>query len=119
MEWKFWRRNKTDIPGPGAHGAKLPGPKELPQAIGQYLVTTGKQDPDWIWSLRCVVRLREGNKSVVDFRVFSPVQAGTRGVRITHFLSLDDLPELILFQGVLDKASNQVKLHKGAPDLAA
>jgi hypothetical protein len=37
---------------------KLPRPKEIPKLVGRNLVVEKKQDPDWIWKLKGVVRKR-------------------------------------------------------------
>lgn len=119
MDWKFWKKNQPSPDGSNAPKSKLPGPKELPQPIGQYLVTFEKSDPDWAWSLKCVLRPHPDKKSRFDCRVFDPSKAGMYGIRIVNYTSLDDNPELILFQGWFDKETGKVKLQKGAPDLAA
>lgn len=119
MDWKFWRHKKDQTTDGIAPVSKLSGPKELPQAVGQHLVTNQKQDPDWIWSLRCVVRRHPENKHVFDFRVFSPNQAGSQGIRVADYTSLDHHADMILFEGWFDKLTNQVKLQKRAPSLAA
>ena len=58
MNWKFWEKK-----GEGTQVKKLPRPKELPSSVGRFLMVNLKQDPDWVWSLRCVVRQREGKKT--------------------------------------------------------
>jgi hypothetical protein len=119
MDWKFWNRKKSDPAGGGQPKSKLSGPKELPQQIGQFLVTHERMDPDWVWSLRCVMRRRADHPSTYDCRVFNPNQTSIQGIRIADYDSLDNHPELVLFQGWFNKENNQVKLQKGAPELAA
>lgn len=102
MQWKFWKR-RSSISGTAADDPKMPGPKQLPQQIGGYLVIKEKQDPDWVWSLKCVVRRYPQRKSQFDFRVFDPANAKQRGISIVNFKSLDAYPELILYQGFYNK----------------
>lgn len=109
MDWKFWKQKQSAQDGSDVPKSKLPGPRELPQPIGQYLVTQEKKDPDWTWSLKCVLRPHPEKKSRFDCRVFDPSKAGMYGIRIVNYTSLDDHPELILFQGWFDKETNQVK----------
>ncbi len=102
MQWKFWKK-RTSESGTAGTDSKMPGPKQLPQQIGGYLVMKKKLDPDWVWSLRCVVRRYPQRKKQFDFRVFDPVEIRNRGLHIANFTSLDAHPELILFQGFYNK----------------
>lgn len=62
MKWKFWERGSSNATDPTGGISKLPGPRELPQVIGQHLVTREKVDPDEVWSFKCVQRPVEGSK---------------------------------------------------------
>jgi hypothetical protein len=112
MNWKFWRKNQSAPDGSNAPKIKMPGPKELPEAIGIYLVTHEKSDPDWTWSLKCVLRRHPDKKSSYDFRVFNPIQREIEAICIKNYTSLDNHPELILFQGSFDKGTYKVELKK-------
>jgi hypothetical protein len=103
MQWKFWKKDGTDAGDIHSADAKMPGPRQLPQQIGGYLVIREKLDPDWVWSLRCVVRRYPERKAQFDFRVYNPVDARQNGIKIIGFKSLDDHPELILYQGFYNK----------------
>lgn len=102
MQWRFWKRKKTDG-GLENAPAKLRGPKALPQQIGGYLVIHEKLDPDWVWSLKCVVRRYPERRSQYDFRVYDPDQVRRVGLNVANFHSLDDHADLILFQGNYNK----------------
>ena len=119
MDWKFWRNKQAGPDASNAPKIKMSGPKELPEVIGIYLVTNGKRDPDWVWSLKCLLRRHPDNKSSYDFRIFNPIQMGIETICIKDYTSLDNHPELILFHGSFDKRTNQVELKKEAPDLEA
>ena len=110
MNWKFWEKK-----GEGTQVKKLPRPKELPSSVGRFLVVNLKQDPDWVWSLRCVVRQREGKKTEVDIRVFDLNDADAKGVTVRDYDSLEGRPEAILFEGWYDKATHQTDLHLMEP----
>ena len=74
MNWKFWAKS-------GANTAeKQPKPKELPAQLGQHLVTVYHQNPDWVWSLKCAMRKKEGTKKAYDFRVFDESSAWKKKV---------------------------------------
>jgi hypothetical protein len=103
MQWKFWRRVKSEKGSPDATWTKLPGPRDLPQQVGGYLVIQEKLDPDWVWALKCVVRRYPERRAQYDFRVFDPFKAKQAGIKVIDFKSLDDHPELILYQGKYNK----------------
>ena len=104
MKLNFWNRFKSS----NEKGTvRLKGPRELPQQVGSYLVVNKSMDPDVVWALRCVVKPRE-TKDTFDFRVFSPSQVSSSGIRIENFHSLDTRAEFILHQGWYNKFTNQV-----------
>jgi hypothetical protein len=64
----FWN------PKPTKEGKmKLPGPKEVPEWAGRYMVVQEKKDPDWVWKLKGVVRPASKNKTFYC-RVFGESQ---------------------------------------------
>lgn len=89
---------------------KLPGPKKIPDAIGQNLVVTFKEDPNWTWSLKAVMK-PDGNKESFLIRVFSDSMAGSAKVPVKDYHTLDEHPELILYEGVYDKGNRKAKLQ--------
>jgi hypothetical protein len=104
MSWKFWEKKVEGAP------KKLPGPKEIPYAVGRYLVVDRGQDPDWVWGLMGVVLPREGEKNSFQVRVFSANDASMKKVSVKNYRSLDDHPELILYQGWFDKKTLEVEV---------
>ncbi len=110
MSWKFWEKKSG-----GTKVKKLPRPKELPSSVGRFLVVNLKQDPDWVWSLRCVVRQREGKKTIFDVRVFDLNDADAKGVKARDYDSFEGHPEAILFEGWFDKSTYQAELHRVKP----
>ena len=102
----FWNRKKTE-----EGGIPLPGPKEVPQSVGAHLVVQEKQDPNWVWSLKGVVRPTE-KKKVFYCRVFSQAQAAQAGIKVKDWSSLDNHPALILWEGYFDKETNIVRREK-------
>ena len=108
MSWKFWEKKEEGAPH------KLPGPKEIPYPVGRNLVVEKGQDPDWVWALLGVVLPREGSKDAFDVRVFSANDAAVRKVSVKNYHSLDDHPELILFQGWFNKKTMEVHIEAPA-----
>jgi len=104
----FWKREK-DKEGE----VKLPGPKGIPDLAGRHMVVEEKKDPNWVWNLKGVVR-PAGKKGAFYCRVFSEAQAAQAGVKVKDWTSLDDHPDLILWEGYFDKETNEVRREKFA-----
>ncbi len=78
----FWKNKQRQEGTP-----KLPGPKDLPELIGSYLVVEEKHDPDRVWHLKCT--LRPVGKNEYYCRVFDELTALQAGVKVTDWSSLD------------------------------
>ncbi len=102
---------KKDKPAAGgAVEMDLPKPKEIQQPLGQHLVVNQQQNPDWVWRLKSVTRAPKGANQV-DFRIFDPESALSRKLKVENYNSLDAHPDLVLFQGVWDKRTQQVQVQ--------
>ena len=97
----FWKREKTK-----KGEIELPGPKEIPELAGRCMVVQEKKDPDWVWRLKGVVR--PAGKKAFYCRVFDDAQAAKAGVKVKDWTSLDEHPDLILWEGYFDKETNTV-----------
>jgi len=91
---------------------KLPGPRSIEELVGRQMVVDLKKDPDWVWQLRSVVRRRSGGAHRFDFRVFNEAQVAAKKVKVKDYTSLDNYPELILYQGWFDKVSMEVHFEE-------
>ena len=109
LNFKFWSRGKSADKPPAAK--KASGPKELPQQVGQHLIVKRKEDPDYVWSLRCVMQLREDDPDLFDIRLFNPEQADDLGIRVANYASLEDHPEMVIWQGWYGKRTQEVGLE--------
>jgi hypothetical protein len=111
MGWKFWQ--KEDSGGTGK--PKLRKPEELPSEVGRYMVVNLKLDPDWVWSLRCAVRDKEGVKGTRYIRIFDETRANELEISVKNYTTMDEHPELIIFEGEYVKGTNTVQIHKKVP----
>ncbi|MFB3886078.1 MAG: hypothetical protein ACE144_12685 [Thermodesulfobacteriota bacterium] len=102
----FWKRKETK-----GGEEKLPGPKGIPELAGRYMVVEEKKDPNWVWQLRGVVR-PAGKKKAFYCRVFSAPQVAEAGVNVENWASLDDHPDLVLWEGYFDKETNTVRRER-------
>ena len=92
------------------------GPQDIPGWVYLHLVTTLKVPPENLVGLRCVqqVGFREG-KQVTFTRIYDP-HASEEAWQVKNFTSLDQHPELILYEGCWETGSDRVYLQgKGAP----
>jgi hypothetical protein len=111
MSWNFWKKTRVTQEPASVREEKLPKPKDIPEPVGRYLVFDLRKNPDWVWKLKCVVR-RQQEKYRYDVRVFDEAQAAAKKVRVGDYTSLDEHPELILFEGWYDKKSMAVNVEE-------
>jgi hypothetical protein len=114
MNWKFWQKKDVPQDAPGQSR-----PKDLPEAVGRYMVVDLGMDPDWVWTLKAVTRRREENRHIKDFRIFSPTAANAAGMKIRNFHSLDAHPDLVLNEGWVNTKTHQLELHPNSIEKAA
>jgi hypothetical protein len=116
MEWRFWKKNALPRDLNNSTLEKLSKPKDIPVQIGMHLVVNMKKSPDWVWSLRAVERTKTTNETVAEFRIFDPAQTVAAKVGVKDYYSLSEHPELILFEGWLDRKKKglEVKENKTA-----
>jgi hypothetical protein len=74
-------------------------------------VQLGK-NPDWVWSLKSAVRKSSRGKHRYNVRVFDQAQAAGKGISVVDYGSLDDHPELILFEGWYDRRSWKARIKE-------
>jgi hypothetical protein len=108
----FWKK-KPAKEEKTAKGEKLPRPTDIAEQVGRYLVVEKKRDPDWVWKLKSVVRQRPEEKKRFDVRVFDKAQATANKVTVKDYTSLDEHPDLILYEGWFDKESQKTQLEEG------
>ena len=112
MDWKFWKKNKSTKEPNVTTLEKLSRPKDLPDQIGMHLVAKMGKSPDWVWTLKAVERKKIANKQLVEFRLFDPRKAGSGKVVVKDFYSLDEHPELIAFEGWMDKKLRKLEIKE-------
>lgn len=89
---------------------KLPGPKGVPDPVGSTLVVEFKEDPTWAWALKAVMKPKK-EIDLFDIRVFSDSAAGSAKVSVKDYHSLDDHPNLVLYDGIYDKKKKKALLQ--------
>lgn len=113
MNWKIWEKKPmVEETAQSSKAEKLPKPKEMPEPVGRHLVVKLNKDPDWVWNLKVVLRPRADSKTTVDVRVFDETQAGSSGLHVRDYLSLDSHPHLILYEGWFDKQTGNIDIKE-------
>jgi hypothetical protein len=115
MGWKFWKKDDALAP----KKSKLPGPRELPDAVGRVLVVEREMDPDFAWSLRALLRPREGAKYIREVRVFDPASTSAAGIAVKNYDSLESHPEQVLFAGWFNTDTGEAELTPKSTEKAA
>lgn len=108
----FWGKKPATEELSKPKAVKLPGPKDIPELVGRHLVVQFNQNPDWVWRLMGVVRPRSDGKDRFDFRVFDEAQVAGRKVIVKDYNSLNEHPDLILYQGWFNKKSMTVQIEE-------
>lgn len=86
--------------------------KRYTPSTGSPSSSEAEPGPDWVWKLKSVVRPRRGSKDACEFRVFDEAQVAAKGVTVKDYNSLDEHPDLILYQGWFDEKSGTVRIER-------
>jgi len=113
MNWKFWKKEQES--DQAAKSPRQNRPKELPELVGRKMVVGMKLEPDDVWALKYVGRPLEDHPGSSAFRIFHPDKAIAAGVTVRDWTSLDDHPDLVLYQGVYDKKAQRVEFEEIIP----
>ncbi len=101
----FWGKKATKEDG------KLPGPKEIPVLVQNFLLAERKMDTGLVKLLRAVER-KGTTGQAMDIRVFDEADAKAKQVQVKDYTSLDERPDLIIYEGWFDEGAKQVKLDE-------
>jgi hypothetical protein len=91
------------------------GPGDIPAWAYRYLTVTLQVPAMELADLRAVQKAGYWRERPVTFiRIFSPL-AAEDVVRVRDFISLDEHPEVIRYEGFWDKAGDSVTLERRGP----
>lgn len=99
----FWKKN--------SNGEKSLPPKNIPEAVGRYLVVGLGKNPDWVWNLKAALRNNGKDKDIYEVRIFDQSKAASQKIRVHDYTSLSEHPELILYEGWFNKKTFEVKVE--------
>ena len=102
----FWRKKGTAEKG---KQKKKKAVKKIEGTLWGYMVSKGRT-VDILQNLRRVEQDGAvGRKQVIMIRIFDPATANEKGVAIDDYESLDNHPELILYQGYYLEIGGEAK----------
>jgi len=105
----FWGKKAVKEEG---KGEKLPGPQAIPGLVQKHLVAEWKMDPGLVQLLKAVVLKSATQETGLNIRVFDDTEALGKKVQVKDYTSLDERPDLIIYDGWFDEGSKQVKLEE-------
>jgi hypothetical protein len=91
---------------------KLRGPGVIPGLVEKHLLAERKMDPDLAKLLKAVVRKSATEAKAFNIRVFDESEALAKKVAVKDYTSLDERPDLIIYEGWFDEELKQVKLEE-------
>jgi len=91
---------------------KLPEPRQIPGLVEKHLIAEYKMDPDLARILKGVIRASSTGEGVFNIRVFDESEALAKKIRVKDYTSLDQHPDLTIYEGWFDEKSRRVKLEE-------
>lgn len=91
---------------------KLPGPKEIPEIVAKHLTDQMKMTPMYVQFLKAVMYPDSRSKDAFKIRVFDESETEVKKIKVQNYVTLDQYPGLILYEGWFDKKTKQVELEE-------
>ncbi len=96
--------------GKKSDSEKLPAPRAITPMVEKYMISEMKINPEWIPLLRAVVRNSSNGDKKYDIRILDELDAKAKEVKVENFLTLNEHPDLILYEGWFDDGTKKVEL---------
>ena len=86
--------------------------KKIEGPVWGHLVREHEMDVDTLSKMRCVKKdaVKENQQPVTRLRIFKPEKAEEKGIEVTGWKTFDENPELIHFEGYVEKATRKVHM---------
>lgn len=95
--------------------SSLPGPSAVSTSVQKYLETEKKVDPETAALLKSVIKRSTDGHGPISIRIFDEADVLARKLKVKDYSTLDEHPELVLFEGTVDEASKTVKMEEKKP----
>jgi len=102
----FWKRSNKEE----SKGAKLPGPRDVPEIAKKYIASNQMIDPGILPFLKAVTKPSAQEEKMTDIAIFDPSDAEARGVKVQNYDSLQSNPEMIIAEGHYSEIDKKVEL---------
>ncbi|MBC8433101.1 MAG: hypothetical protein H8D96_14420 [Desulfobacterales bacterium] len=112
MSWPFKQKSQDNTSPYHPKGKTLPNPKPLPAPVVRYITVILGHNPQWASRLKSVEIPRQDEQNIFNLRIFDQGIARENGVSVTNFHTLDSHPELVIYEGWIDKLSSTVVLNQ-------
>ena len=91
---------------------KLSGPGDIPELVKKHLIDDKKLPESYSRFLKSVVRKMsaEGKEKAYSIRIFDPGDANAKRIDVKNYLSLDEHPDMILYEGWYNDSEKKVEL---------
>jgi hypothetical protein len=97
----FWKKKSDD-------GTVEKGPQNVPVIVQQHLINENKVDPDFAPLLKAVIR--KNGEGGYFIRLFDESDAAAKKVVVKNYTSLDEHPDIVIYEGTCDEGAKKVKL---------
>jgi len=90
--------------------------RKLPKPIHDYMRRRFAALPEYLEDLRCFEFYGTVNgKTVKRFHIYSPIRSRQQNVRITNITDLDGNPNMILYEGYIDREGKAYVADRRSP----
>ncbi len=105
----FWNKRSEKE---AAKEERLRGPQAIPGLVQQHLIAEKNMDAVLVQLLKDVVLKNATQENGWKIRIFDDSEAQAKKVEVKNYTSLDEHPDLIIYEGWFDERSKQVKLEE-------
>ncbi len=102
----FWNKK------PKAGDVKQLGPAVIPDMVQRYLIAEKKVDASLVPLLKSVIQRGADARAAYSIRIYDESDAMARKIDVKNYLSLDQHPDLVLYDGSVNEAAKQVTLEE-------
>lgn len=91
---------------------KLPHPKEIPEIVAKHLTEKMKMTPMFVQILKAVMYPDSRSEKASKIRIFDESETAVKKIKVQNYVTLDQYPNMILYEGWFDKKTKQVELEE-------
>jgi hypothetical protein len=104
----FWKKKSSDQGTKAVEVEKEARPRDVPGLVQKYLISEKKVDPEFAPLFKAVIRHNGTTGQYI--RIYDESDAAARKIQIKNYASLDEKPEMIIWEGLYDEGTKKVEL---------